>query len=440
MDRRSFLSVLALSTASVSLAACAGTSSTDPQAKKNSPGSGEVTELTWWSNHPGSSKDIETEIISRFEKENPDIKINLIDAGKNYEEAAQKFNAALTGSDLPDIVVLSDVWWYNFAINGQIANVDELAKEANVDLSSYVQPLYEDYAYDGGHFALPFARSTPLFYYNKDAWKKAGLPDRGPKSWDEMDKWATKLADANPDMQAFGWGDAVDYLGWIFQGPLWSKGGAYSDEWELKFTDPKTIEAVEWLKKVTDEKEGYSYVGNDMAMEFSTGRAAATVLSTGDLSGITENAKFDLGTAFLPNPNGDGACPTGGAGLAIPAGIDKNRQIAAIKFIDFVTNDQNTAYWSQNVGYMPVRKTAMELDEQKKFMEENPNFKTAIEQLPDTRPQDYARVFLPGADQEIGGAFEKIVTNRDDVKKTLTDLEKTLQSIYDNQVKPVIKK
>ena len=440
MDRRSFLSVLALSTASVSLSACAGTSSTDPQAKKNSSGSGEVTELTWWSNHPGSSKDIETEIISRFEKENPDIKINLIDAGKNYEEAAQKFNAALTGSDLPDIVVLSDVWWYNFAINGQIANVDELAKEANVGLSSYVQPLYEDYAYDGGHFALPFARSTPLFYYNKDAWKKAGLPDRGPKSWDEMDKWATKLADANPDMQAFGWGDAVDYLGWIFQGPLWSKGGAYSDEWELKFTDPKTIEAVEWLKKVTDEKEGYSYVGNDMAMEFSTGRAAATVLSTGDLSVITENAKFDLGTAFLPNPNGDGACPTGGAGLAIPAGIDKNRQIAAIKFIDFVTNDQNTAYWSQNVGYMPVRKTAMELDEQKKFMEENPNFKTAIEQLPDTRPQDYARVFLPGADQEIGGAFEKIVTNRDDVKKTLTDLEKTLQSIYDNQVKPVIKK
>ncbi|MCK6160653.1 MAG: ABC transporter substrate-binding protein [Corynebacterium striatum] len=440
MDRRSFLSVLALSTASVSLSACAGTSSTDPQAKKNSSGSGEVTELTWWSNHPGSSKDIEAEIISRFEKENPDIKINLIDAGKNYEEAAQKFNAALTGSDLPDIVVLSDVWWYNFAINGQIANVDELAKEANVGLSSYVQPLYEDYAYDGGHFALPFARSTPLFYYNKDAWKKAGLPDRGPKSWDEMDKWATKLADANPDMQAFGWGDAVDYLGWIFQGPLWSKGGAYSDEWELKFTDPKTIEAVEWLKKVTDEKEGYSYVGNDMAMEFSTGRAAATVLSTGDLSGITENAKFDLGTAFLPNPNGDGACPTGGAGLAIPAGIDKNRQIAAIKFIDFVTNDQNTAYWSQNVGYMPVRKTAMELDEQKKFMKENPNFKTAIEQLPDTRPQDYARVFLPGADQEIGGAFEKIVTNRDDVKKTLTDLEKTLQSIYDNQVKPVIKK
>ncbi|HCG46478.1 ABC transporter substrate-binding protein [Corynebacterium flavescens] len=439
MDRRSFLAIASLASASVTLTACAGTSSTSTQNSNGSASGGDVTELTWWSNHPGSSKDIETELISRFEKENPDIKVKLVDAGKNYEEAAQKFNAALTGTDLPDIVVLSDVWWYNFAINGQIANIDDLAKEADVDLSTYVQPLYEDYAYDGGHFALPFARSTPLFYYNKEAWKKAGLPDRGPESWDEMDQWSSKLGEANPDMKAFGWGDAVDYLGWIFQGPLWSKGGAYSDEWDLKFTDSKTIEAVEWLKKVTDEKEGYSYVGNDMAMEFSTGRAAATVLSTGDLSGVNENAKFELGTAFLPNPTGDGACPTGGAGLAIPASIDKKRQLAAVKLIDFLTNDENTVYWSQNVGYMPVRSTAVELEEQKKFMEENPNFATAIQQLPETRPQDYARVFLPGADQEIGGAFEKIVTNRDDVTKTLTDLQKTLQAIYDNQVKPIAK-
>lgn len=445
MDRRKFLALLSTASASAALAACAGTSTTaskgssDSAAKSGDSASGEVTELTWWSNHPGSSKDIETEIISRFEKANPGIKINLVDAGKNYEEGAQKFNAALTGSDLPDIVVLSDVWWYNFAINGQIADIDPLAKEAGIDLSTYVQPLYEDYAYDGGHFALPFARSTPLFYYNKDAWKAAGLPDRGPESWDEMDEWAPKLMEANKDMKAFGWGDAKGYLGWIFQGPLWSKGASYSEEWDLKFTDDKTVEVVEWLKKVTDAKDGYSYVGNDMAMEFATGMAAATVLSTGDLPGITENAKFELGTAFLPNPTGKGACPTGGAGLAIPAKIDKARQLAAVKFIDFVTNDENTSYWSQNVGYMPVRSTAVGNPEQKKFMEENPNFATAIKQLPDTRPQDYARVFLPGADQEIGGAFEKIVTNRDDVKETLTALQEKLQGIYDKQVKPVAK-
>lgn len=438
MDRRKFLALLSTATAASALAACAGTSTTAKKSTESSA-SGEVTELTWWSNHPGSSKDIETELISRFEKANPGIKINLVDAGKDYGEVAQKFNAALTGSDLPDIVVLADVTWYNFAINGQLANVDELAKEANVDLSTYVKPLYEDYAHDGGHFGLPFARSTPLFYYNKEAWKAAGLPDRGPESWDEMDEWAVKLKEANPDMKPFAWSDGKNYLSWYFQGANWAKGGSFSDDWEFKLTDPKTIEAIEWLKKITDPKDGYAYMGNDTAMDFSAGKCAATMLSTGSLGGVKDNAKFEFGTAFLPNPLGEGACPTGGAGLSIPAKIDKSRQLAAVKFIDFITNDENTSYWSQNVGYMPVRSTAVDHPEQKKFMEENPNFATAIKQLPDTRPQDNVRIFLPNGDQEIGGALEKIITNRDDVKSTMEALEKSMKATYENQVAPLLK-
>ena len=96
MLRRKFLALASTAASATALAACAGTSSTNPQGGNDKGGDGEVTELTWWSNHPGTSKDIEKEIISRFEKENPDIKVNLVDAGKNYEEAAQKFNAALT--------------------------------------------------------------------------------------------------------------------------------------------------------------------------------------------------------------------------------------------------------------------------------------------------------------------------------------------------------
>lgn len=436
MKRRAFLAMLGLSVATTTLSACAGTGTT---AKKSEGEGGKVTELNWWSNHPGSSKDVEKELISRFEKENPEIKINLIDAGKDYGEVAQKFNAALTGSDLPDVVVIADVTWYNFAINGQLANVDELAKEAGVDLSSYVKPLYEDYAYDGGHYGMPFARSTPLFYYNKDAWKKAGLPDRGPKDWEEMEDWAEKLKKSDSKMKPFAWANGEGYLSWYFQAVTWSMGGAFSDGWDFKFTDDKTVKAVEWLKEFTAKEKGLSYMTKDLAMDFSSGSVASIVESTGSLGGVTENAKFEVGTAFLPNPTGEGACPTGGAGLGIPAGIPKERQLAAVKFIDFITNTKNTGYWSRNVGYMPVRSDATEDAEQKKFLEENPNFATAIEQLPDTRPQDNARIFLPNGDQEIGGALETIVTSRADVKKTLEDLQKKLEDVYNNQVKPIVK-
>lgn len=441
MKRRNFLALAGLGAAGSTLAACAGTGSTSGSGSKSDAKGGKVTELTWWSNHPGKSKDIETELIKRFNEKNPDVKINLIDAGKNYEETAQKFNAALTGKDLPDIVVLSDVWWFNFAINGQIAKVNEVAKKAGFDPSTYVPSLYKDYELDGANYAFPFARSTPLFYYNKDVWAKAGLPDRGPETWAEMDEWGTKIqAVIDGKQKAHGWGNAVDYLAWTFEGPMWTMGGAYSDKWDLKFNSSETIKAVEWLKNTVKGDKAYASVSQKISADFTAGLVASAIMSTGDLTGVKKDAKFNFGTAPLPNPKGNGGCPTGGAGLAIPSGISEERQIAAAKFIDFITNAQNTAYWSRNVGYMPVRTTAQEDPEQKKFMEENPNFATAVKQLPQTRPQDNARVFIPGADTKIGGAFETILNGNAEVQPTMEKLQKEVQAIFDAQVKPRLKK
>ncbi|WP_295628031.1 ABC transporter substrate-binding protein [uncultured Corynebacterium sp.] len=438
INRRSFLALLGITGAGAALTACAGTGGGDANGGENGSGGGaegDPNTIVWWSNHPASSKDIEEELISRFEAENPDLTVRLVDGGKNYEELGQKFNAALSGTDLPDVIVLSDVWWFNFALNGQIANVDEVTDRAGVDTSTYVDSLYEDYAHDGGHYAMPFARSTPLFYYNKDLWAEAGLPDRGPETWEEMTEWGATLQEKLSGRErAHGWGNAVDYLSWTFEGPLWTLGGSYSEDWDLKLTSPETIEAVEWLKSTVDD--GWATVSNDLANEFGTGLLGSIVASTGDLAGILETADFEVGTAFLPNPDGDGGCPTGGAGLAIPSGISEQRQDNAAKFIDFITNTENTAYWSRSVGYMPVRKDAVEDPEQQAFMEENPNFRTAVEQLPETRPQDNARVFLPNGDRKIGDALETILLSGAAVESTLQSLEGELQGIYERDIEP----
>ncbi|MFD5869407.1 ABC transporter substrate-binding protein [Corynebacterium sp. NPDC060344] len=432
VNRRTFLALLGLTGAGAALTACAGTGGGNGDG---GGAEGDANTIVWWSNHPASSKAVEEELISRFEKENPDLKVRLVDGGKNYEELGQKFNAALSGTDLPDVVVLSDVWWFNFALNGQIANIDDVAGRAGVDTSTYVDSLYEDYALNGGHFAMPFARSTPLFYYNKDLWREAGLPDRGPETWEEMTEWGKTLqGKLSGRERAHGWGNAVDYLSWTFEGPLWTLGGGYSDGWDMKLTSPETIKAVEWLKSTVDD--GWATVSNDIANEFGTGVLGSIVASTGDLAGINETADFEVGTAFLPNPKGDGGCPTGGAGLAIPAGISEERQNNAAKFIDFITNTENTAYWSRNVGYMPVRKDAVDDPEQKKFMDENPNFRTAVEQLPKTRPQDNARVFIPNGDRKIGDALETILLSGAAIESTMSSLEGELTTIYERDIEP----
>jgi sn-glycerol 3-phosphate transport system substrate-binding protein len=131
-------------------------------------------------------------------------------------------------------------------------------------------------------------------------------------------------------------------------------------------------------------------------------------------------------------------CPTGGAGVAIPENLSDARKANAAKFVDFLTNAQSTATFTQATGYMPVRQSALKLPEEVAYLKKNPNFKVAVEQLPKTRPQDYARVFVPGGGATIGQALDKIVAGAD-VESTMQGLDSTITKAYQTQVKPKLK-
>lgn len=413
-------------------AGCAGMGGNDAVKSGNSP-------ISFWSNHPGLSTPVERELINRFQHEFSGLQVKLIDAGKDYDEVAQKFNAALIGTDVPDVVVLDDIWWFHFALSGVLTPIDELMRHVGVDTSDYVDSLLADYEFDGHHYALPYARSTPLFYYNKAVWERAGLPDRGPVSWQEFHDWGPRLQRVVGDRNwAHGWANS-EAISWTFEGPNWSFGGAYSDKWELKFSDPATIAAGNFLRDSTHGSR-YAAVANNIANEFATGILASTVASTGALVGITAAARFDFGVAPLPTgPGGAPACPTGGAGLAIPAKLSDERKINAARFIAYLTNPQSTVYFSQRTGYLAVRKSAVNDPSEQRYLTENPNARVAFDQLPHTRPQDYARVFLPGADRIIAAGLETIGLKGSDVRATFNGIDKQLQVIYDRQIKRKLK-
>jgi sn-glycerol 3-phosphate transport system substrate-binding protein len=391
--------------------------------------------IAFWSNHPGQSSAVEKELIAGFQNQFRGLNVKLIDAGKDYDEVAQKFNAALIGADVPDVVVLDDIWWFHFALSGVIAPLDDLFAQVGLDTTDYVDTLLADYEFGGRHYALPYARSTPLFYYNKAVWEMAGLPDRGPNSWQEFDEWGPQLQRVvGAGKWAHGWANA-ELISWTFQGPNWTFGGAYSDKWTLTFTDPATIAAGNFLRD-SIHRRGYAAVANDIANEFATGILASTVASTGALVGVTAAARFDFGAAPLPTgPGGAPGCPTGGAGLAIPAKLSEDRKLNALKFIAFVTSPASTAYFSQRTGYLAVRKSVLRDPSQQKYLADNPRARVAMDQLPHTRPQDYARVFLPGGDRIISAGLESIGLKGSDVSTTFTDINQQLQVVLDRQIK-----
>lgn len=437
INRRGVLGLVGSAAAAAGLSACAGTGGSTSSSGGSGGDGGSANTIDFWSNHPAKSSALEKKIIADFAKANPGLKVKLTDAGKNYEEAAQKFNAALAGGNLPDLIVLSDVTWFNFALNNRLEDVGALMKANNLSTDDYVDGLYADYKYQDKHYAIPYARSTVLFYYNKDMFAKAGLPDRAPTSWDEFTQWAPKLQQAmGSGKSAIVLDDGADYLDWTFQSIVWSMGGQYSKEWSPTFTDANTVKAAKLLQSW--KKSGYLRTSADSQSDFSAGLGGVLIESTGGLTGILKDAKFKVGVGFVPAPNGLKTCPTGGAGIGIPQGISAARKKNAIKFLEFLTNATNTATFSQGTGYMPVRKSAVTEASEVAYLKAHPEFKVAIDQLPKTRPQDYARVFVPGGGQKIGQALDKIVAGGD-VNSILGQLNTDITKVYESQVKPNLK-
>lgn len=392
---------------------------------------GAQIEVKYWTSFgSGVNGDAQTKLINDFQAANPDIKITpTIQA--SYEDLAAALVAALQTGDEPHVAVLSDVWWFRFYLAEAIADLKPLLTDAGVDTDDYVQSLYTEYSRHDGQWAVPFARSTPLLYYNEDALKAAGLDNTIFAKWSTFAENAPKLVGGATDF-AFGFGNAASYGAWVLQGPVWAFGGHYSDpEFTIQIADEKAVAAGNFFQKMVTDK--VATTTEDPVTDFQTGLTAAVLASTGSLGGIKKAATFTFGTAFLPEEEGFGCC-TGGAGLSILASAPDDVKAAAIKFLEFSTSTETTTEWSQTTGYMPVRTSAIESDSMQAFLKENPNSETAIKQLPKTQPQDSARVFIPNGDQILGRGWEQVLVKGVAVQDAFDEVKSEL----DQEKEPVL--
>jgi sn-glycerol 3-phosphate transport system substrate-binding protein len=385
---------------------------------------GSQATITFWGAFTGHNADVQQMIVERFNAAQKDVKVTLENQNA-YADLAAKLTVALQAKNQPEVVLLSDVWWFKFYLNKTLQPLDDLMQAENVNPADYIDVFYKETVRAGKQVVLPFARSTPIFYYNKDAWAKAGLPDRGPKTWDEFNNdFAPKLKPLAPSAHAFG--GAASYSAWVFQGVDWAYGGSYSDpDFTIRIQEPNSVKAGElWRSMVAS---GAATASKDPATDFKTGATLSYLDSTAGLAGNESAASFKVGTAFLPEgPAGFGCC-TGGSGMAITAASPKEKQQAAMKFLAYATGT-DTAWWSQNTGYMPVRNAAVQSTEMKAFYEQHPNFKTTVDQLPKTKPQDSARELVPNGDDIIGQGLTRITANNEPAEGVFKDVADQLNT------------
>ncbi|WP_421781192.1 ABC transporter substrate-binding protein [Kiloniella litopenaei] len=323
-------------------------------------------------------------LVDDFEEQNPDIKVNAIYAG-NYNDARIKALAALKSGEPAQTSVMFSIDTYELIEQGAIVAFDDIVetKEEKEWLKSFYPALMENGQTQGKTWGIPFQRSTIVMYYNKDAFRAAGLdPETPPATWDELVAAGKKLT---KDGQ---WGAMIPSTGY----PYWMFGALSmqndqvlmnSDGNETYFDAPATIEALEFWKDL-GSKHGIMPEGTiewgTLRQNFLEGKTAMMWHSTGNLSVVKKNAKFDFGIAMLPAQKRRGT-PTGGGNFYIFEKTTAEERKATMKLIRFLTEPKRTAEWSMKTGYLATMPAAYETEEMKKYVADFPPAAVARDQL-----------------------------------------------------------
>jgi len=367
-----------------------------------------------------------------FNKENPDVKVTPVYAG-TYQETIVKALTAHKAGKPPTAAILLSTDTFTLIDEDAVVPFDNFVKDDSdrAWMKSFFPAFMLNGQIDNKVWGIPFQRSTVVMYWNKAAFKAAGLdPEKAPQSWQEMVQMGQKLTKRDANGNVTQWGIQVPSSGfpyWLFQGFSTQNGAvlANSDGNKVAFDDIKVIEALQfWMdlsQKYKIHPPGVVQWGTT-PRDFMEGKAAMIWTTTGNLTNIRRNASFDFGVAMLP-ANVRRGSPTGGGNFFIFKKAPVAEQAAAARFAKWLTQPERAAQWSIDTGYVAVSPASYETAALKKYAAEFP-------------PAIVARDQLPHAVAELSTHDNQRVTKalNDGLQAGLTGTKTAAQAMKDAQV------
>lgn len=326
------------------------------------------------------------QIAAEFAKLQPDIKVSFRAPYESYEEGTQKVLREAITRQTPDIT-FQGLNRIRILVDRKIAvPLDGFIKsEKNFGVQGFHQAMFDIGTQNGKVYALPFAISLPITYYNLDLVKRAGGdPDKLPTTWDGVIALANRIRALGTDVN--GVTMAWDITGnWLWQAPVLSQGGSMlsADEKKVAFDGPAGQFAIDLYARLVQEARMPNLSQPDARAAFAAGKTGIHVTSTSDLAKVTGmvGGKFALKTHAFPDvKEGTGRLPAGG-NLGVIVTQDPKKRQAAWEVLKFWTGPIGAAIVARTTGYMPPNKVANEIY-LKDFYVQNPNNYTAVKQLP----------------------------------------------------------
>ncbi|ACR79645.1 MULTISPECIES: ABC transporter substrate-binding protein [Kosmotoga] len=338
-------------------------------------------EIVFWYPLSGTKGQVLKEIVERFDKAHPDIKVKLVYTGK-YRETAQKVMSALVTKSLPNGGIIPAGPIFTGAY-GNYKILEYMLYDPDFDISDFYDVAWDYAKYKGRICAIPYNISTPVLIYNKKLMEEAGLdPNRPPETWEELLEYAKKITkDLNGDGEPDVWGLNIKDTPWLFKAMLFQNDCEIIDADTMTplFDGPKGVEAAAFWKKLIDEKAMPVGMHNLADKQFISGTLGFYMGSSSRIGKWCGKLPFEVGVAFLPKKV-KRAIPIGGAVLVMFP-HSKEEDDAMWKLIKWLVSPENLGEFCIKTGYIPIRESVLEVPEVKKFMEENPDYRVAFEQM-----------------------------------------------------------
>ncbi|NEN75752.1 sn-glycerol-3-phosphate ABC transporter substrate-binding protein UgpB [Pelistega sp. NLN82] len=399
-----------------------------------------TTTITFWHSMEGTLGELVNQMTDDFNKSQTEYTVVPTYKG-NYTEGMNAGIAAYRAGQAPDILQVFEVGTATMMFSkGAIKPIQEMSEEIGnpIDSNKFVPGIAGYYSDTNGKLAsMPFNSSTPVFYYNKDLFAKAGLDvNNPPKTYQEIREAAKKLKAAGAECgYTTSWPSwvLIENFGALHNIPYASKNNGFGGlDTRIDLTQDAFVKNFELLNDMV--KEGtFTYAGRADAGNalFSSGKCAMFTGSSGSRGGFIKNAKFEFGIARLPYNSDIIEKPLnsviGGASLWVFSKKSPETYKGITAFFHYLSSTDVAAQWHQKTGYVPVVKSAYEQTKDSGFYTQNPGTDIPFLQL-NVATTDASRGvrlgFLPQIRDIQEGEMEKIFSQKVSVQDGLAQMTK----------------
>ena len=352
------------------------------------------TEVQWWHSMTAVNGEWVNDLAKDFNASQKDYKIVPTFKG-TYDESMTAAIAAFRAGNAPTILQVFEVGTATMmASKGAIVPVTKVMADAGqkFDPKGYISAVAGYYtAPNGQMLSFPFNSSTTVFYYNKDAFKAAGLdPEKAPTTWPEVALAAAKLKTAGhkcPFSTAWqGWTQLESFSAWHNVEFATKSNGLAGMDARMKINSPLHVRHIENLANMS--KQGlfvYKGRGNVPEASFVSGECAMMTTSSGFYGNVAKNARFGYGLSSLPYyPDVAGAPQNtviGGASLWVMSGKKAEEYKGVAAFFNYLSSPEVQSASHKRTGYLPITTAAYQLTEKSGFYKEKPGTDVAVTQM-----------------------------------------------------------